>query len=467
MGGAAGSGGGGSGGAASSCKEGFDPVPGATGKIWYVATTGSDASGNGAIDKPYATLKKAAAASAPGDAIEVRGGQYAAQASFEAHGTPQAPVHIRPYPGEAVVFDAINDVLSSSQHVLHAYMSNDVVIEGFEVRNSTGRGISYYDSTNITIRGCTVHDIAYRSIGGSGENILIEGNEVFNGAQSNKDGSFMGGGWPGVIQTYVFPDGRLSKNVVVRNNHVHDSWGECIIAGFADGFHIEGNRVHDCYSVGVYVDTSRNVTIERNQIYTTTDAFNRKDNGNRANGISVAAEDYGSMGDVGPEAIVIVNNLIVGMNRGVGYWHDASNGDANNSFRAVRIMHNVVMGTKRAPLRFDEVPAGFDPPTDVVVSNNVFYRGADGGDLFVGNPSAFSFASNVWPSGIPADAMGPGNLATDPMFIAPNDGSDATGFRLKAGSSCVGAGMAAAEVQTDFWCAPRSATAPSIGLHEP
>lgn len=67
----------------------------------YVATDGSDSNGGGST-APYATLAAAYAASASGDTIVVRGGQYH-QGNLKI--TPSKPVHIVAYPGETPVFD--------------------------------------------------------------------------------------------------------------------------------------------------------------------------------------------------------------------------------------------------------------------------------------------------------------------------------------------------------------------------
>jgi hypothetical protein len=52
-------------------------------------------------------------------------------------------------------------------------------------------------------------------------------------------------------------------------------------------------------------------------------------------------------------------------------------------------------------------------------------------------------------------------------MVAPLTAADPEGFRLGAGSACKGKGAAAPAVAQDFWCAARSTTAPSLGVHEP
>jgi hypothetical protein len=69
----------------------------------YVATTGSDDTGTGAIDAPYATVAKAESVALPGDSVVLREGTYSAAVSLAYSGAKGMPVAIRGYTGEAAV----------------------------------------------------------------------------------------------------------------------------------------------------------------------------------------------------------------------------------------------------------------------------------------------------------------------------------------------------------------------------
>jgi hypothetical protein len=454
---------GGSGGGVTGCATTPAPVPGATSKSYVIAFDGNDTSGDGSVAKPWRSLKKACGAAQPGDAIELRGGTWnTALESCSATGTADHPVHIRPYSGESVVLDASGQSLSSSEHVLQLTNASYVVVDGLEVANSTGRGVGYYESTGITLRNLKVHDVGYRALGGGGDDIVIESNEVWNASLTNANNSAGGSGWPGVIQTYARADGSASKNVVIRNNYVHEAWGECVIALFADGVTIEGNRLRDCYSVSLYVDNSKNVRIERNQIWATTDKFDK--NGGRASGITFASENYGSNAPKqAVENLVIANNVITETGMGISRWQDPANTASHNTWKDVKILHNVIKGVTKQAIFIESVSPL--TATGGVIANNVIWKGTSG-DLTLEDAGSWQVGPNAWPDGKPAADTNAGSLSGDPGMVAPSTAATPEGFQLASGSPCKGKGSPDS-IEKDFWCNAYDSTAPSLGLHEP
>ncbi len=457
----------GSGGSPTSCASSPAPVPGASGKSIVVAFSGDDASGDGSAGKPYRSLKKACDLAQPGDAIELRGGSWlTAGETCSATGTAAQPVHVRPYPGESVVLDATGQPLGDTQAVLQLLSASYVVVDGLEIQSSSGRGAAYYESTGVTLRNLKVHDIQYRALGGGGQDIVIESNEVWNAAMSNENGTGTSG-WPAAISTAARADGSASTNVVIRNNHVHDIWGECIIALFADGIRVEGNRLHDCHSVNLYVDNSRNIRVERNQIWVTTDKYNKVSSGLPATGITFATEGYtDNVPHPQIEGLVIANNVITGTGRGISYWHDPGNTAANNTWNDVKILHNVIRFTKIGAVVIDSVGSA-PAASGGVLMNNVVWNGENGDALELADESAWQLGNNAWPDGKPAADTSASSLIGDPGMVAPSSAEAPEGFRLMEASPCQGKGAAAPEVTLDFWCAPRSPSAPSVGIHEP
>jgi hypothetical protein len=94
-----------------------------------------------------------------------------------------------------------------------------------------------------------------------------------------------------------------------------------------------------------------------------------------------------------------------------------------------------------------EYAPGFGPSTNIVFSNNVYY------------------GSHIKP---PKDTKA---ITADPMLVKPGSGSDGLnsldGYKLKAGSPCIGAGKSIAESGVlDFWGNKINAGKPSIGSHE-
>jgi hypothetical protein len=161
--------------------------------------------------------------------------------------------------------------------------------------------------------------------------------------------------------------------------------------------------------------------------------------------------------------ITISNNIVTGSYSGVQYWHDPARAHAN-TYRRVRVYHNVFKDTVSAPFRIDAVPGEQRRPAANVAANNVIYRGRDGTTLIVGNRDAWRFSHNAFPDGVP-QSSGSTSVAADPAFTNPV-GGDPTGFRLKPGSPLISAGTPIAEVRRDMWGTRRDVP-PAIGAHEP
>ncbi len=430
----------------------------------FVALNGSDPNGDGSIDNPYRTLKKAANEASPGDTIYVRGGLYTGTKDtiYGINGTAQQPITIRPYPGETVIFDGTNAGISGSESVIVINTSSYIVFEGFEIQNSPGRGLSTYEAHHITIRNNRVHDVQQRGLSGAGDNLVFEGNEVWRAVLENKDEA-KSSGWSAVMAIYKRADGSDSTNITIRNNHIHDSWGEGIIPSYADGVVIEGNIVHDTYSVNIYLNRSNGVTVNGNYLYNTVDTYNRSDHGYPAHGISLANEGPSAGQGTYANNVTMANNLIVGTGSGIRYWQ-AGISDPENTYRNLKIYYNVITGTHIAAIYIDEVDAAHYAPSGVVVQNNIIHAGTNGTTLDIGNPEAWTFSHNNWPNGVPPLATGPNNFSEPPQFVNPTVAGAPTGFKLQSGSSSIGRGTPV-DIITDYWGNFRGQQ-PTVGIHE-
>jgi hypothetical protein len=344
-----------------------------------------------------------------------------------------------------------------------------VLFRSLEVCNGP-RGISLGECTYVTVRNCSAHDVQSRALGGSGDHLTFEGNKVWNACLMNENNGQISrgqrGGWPAAVQTWKRDDHSATTNVVFRNNEVRECWGEGIDAFFCDGGVIEGNTVRDCYSVLIYNDTARNIRMDRNYLYISTDKFDRSDTKHSATGILISMEKYDfQVPPITDEDYVISNNLIVGTGSGISYWHDAGNTKPVNSYRSITVCHNVVKDTKGDALRFDAVPAANNAPAGCVARNNIFFKGSSGGALSLGNAAAWTLSHNCWPNGVPAGAKEPNSFAADPQFLKPAGGGP-EGLKLSPTSPCLGKAMPVENATADFWGTPRRKTQPCIGLHE-
>jgi parallel beta-helix repeat protein len=93
-------------------------------------------------------------------------------------------------------------------------------------------------------------------------NIQIKNNTVYSNCLVNKSRN-TDGGWPQAIGS------SMASNITISNNHVYENYGEGIGIVLTDGGVASGNKVHDNYSVNLYLDNATDITVERNLIYTT------------------------------------------------------------------------------------------------------------------------------------------------------------------------------------------------------
>lgn len=174
--------------------------------------------------------------------------------------------------GHLVEGSAIQDAIRSG--------ANHVAVQGLTIEKFTGLGIALGPDALIQdnevrsvhlagvhfSRGSQVlhnylHHNGQYGMGGSGDNVLVEGNEIaFNDTADYRTVS--GGCWAAGGTKWVFTDG-----LVVRNNYTHDN--------HCDGFWsdlnnintvYENNRVVDNYRCGINIEISYATTIRHNLI---------------------------------------------------------------------------------------------------------------------------------------------------------------------------------------------------------
>ena len=431
----------------------------------FVSVTGSDSTGDGSLGNPYRTLYQAGRAAQPGDTILVRGGTYSATKDqlYYVYGTAHLPITVRPYNSETVIFDGTGADISRAKSVVLIGESAHVIFDGFEVRNSGGRGITVYDSSFITVRNNRVHDVQARGISVSGDHITVENNEIWNAVLENTNEAHGTSGWSSALSTNERPDGTWSTDITIRGNTVHDSWGEGITPGHAQFVTIAGNTVFNTYSANIYLNLVSNVVVDSNFLYATSEVYNRSDHGYPAHGISLANEQPVPGGGAFTRDVTLSNNIIVGTGRGINYWHTGLNA-AENTYTNVKIFYNVVIYSRHDAIHFDPVGSAHIAPSGVFFQNNIVLNGANGVAANIGNPAGWTITHNDWPDGIPAVASGAGNIAVDPQFNSAVIGNGTGGFTLRSTSPLVGAGVAV-DTFTDF-AGNFRANPPTMGAFE-
>lgn len=373
--------------------------PSGQGRTLHVAPNGSDAGGDGSVSRPFASLKRAADRAQAGDTVLVRGGTYSLSGEqfITARGTENAWITLKAAPSEKVVLDASGAQLPDLYRGIITFGGAYVIFDGFEVRNSPGSGIKFYQAHHIRVQNSLVHHVQGLAIGGSGDFITLTGNEVYAAVLSNENGAKdRGGGWlPAVASGHWDNPLRRSRNWVVANNYFHESWGECLDALYLEDSVFQGNRIHDCYSTNIYLDNASRIRVLDNLSYVTADRFNTRVQPHRAHGITVAAESrdgdlscetVGGRRQCVMDSIQIRGNKISGTHNGILYFDTAQGG-----YRDLDISENVVWNQRRE--------AVWIAPTSLALGanrliDNILYRGLETDNLGIGNSGVWTVSGN-------------------------------------------------------------------------
>ena len=442
-------------------------------KIYYVAPNGDDSNSGTILESPLASITKAAELVMPGDQVLVRGGNYQIEQTIKINskGTAEKPIVLSPYKNEMPVFDctSLKKKGRSAQAVLFGPGTQYVIFDGFELINGSA-GIRLEHCSNVTVRNCKLHDFEFVGLSVGSDECLIENNELYRICMAWENCNDKNGGWPQVMNTSrksaILPSTVSShaRNNVFRGNFVHDSWGEGIDPMFSDGVIVENNVIGDVFSVGIYMDGTRNAIIRNNYIYTTNDDRMRTNPKERLNGIFMGSEYFGGWMDYPPishvENIYIYNNIISRVGTGIGHWKDLNNLDRKNIYENVKIFNNTVdtyLG-EGSGIRF---VADLDFPTKGNECKNNIFRSSQ---KITAAPE-FVFENNLWVNGIPNTGNHVKSFTGDPGWINPQPGKAIEGYKINEKSMAIGKAQPIYGLTTDKMGKKRNA-AHSLGALE-
>lgn len=133
----------------------------------HVAVTGSNTTGDGSRERPYATIAFAARRATAGDAIRVHPGEYAGGGFIDSlRGDESAPIWIGGMPGEQ------RPVIRGAGQGLHIVRGRYLVIHDLEVVGASANGINCDDGGEYTnpeaARFFVFRNLFIRDIGGTG-----------------------------------------------------------------------------------------------------------------------------------------------------------------------------------------------------------------------------------------------------------------------------------------------------------
>jgi len=186
------------------CADGSDNARSSR-SIYYIATNGSDTTGDGSTGTPWATFSKAQSSIQSGDTVLVKDGLY-----------DQSPDFSRAFTS-LTTFKAEHQYLarltSSTGRPISVYGGNNISIEGFEIFGTAGASeyvihISMPSTHNITLKDNIIHD--------SYDNDLIKVND--HCSDINISGNLLYNPFPSAAQGNQHMDINTVWDVTVEDN---------------------------------------------------------------------------------------------------------------------------------------------------------------------------------------------------------------------------------------------------------
>ena len=266
----------------------------------YVATTGSDETGDGTYDNPFFTVQKGIDSVSPGHTVYLMSGVYRGANTLTLSGTEKDPVTIMAYPSQSVTVSlgpgergAVFDING------HSYIN----ISGIRIGNSYATwvyGVFMSEGVHdINITSCEFCNISCTAAPGMGgayavlaygngdtEDKAIKNVTVYNNTVHDMNTGFS----EALAASGNVTDIKFTGNTVYQISNIgidlYGGGGYCLSQQFDQprNCEISGNTVYQCVSpfascAGIYVTNSRDCVVKENFAY------------ENAYGIEVAAEN--------------------------------------------------------------------------------------------------------------------------------------------------------------------------------
>ena len=427
----------------------------------------ADASQCTVIVQPGQSIQSAIVPARSGAVICVRAGVYTEQIKLKA---TNAGVTLMAYPGEKPIIDGKNEVppmtKKNSTPSLLLVDGPNITVDGFEVRNSTSRGVNVSKS-GVIVRNLIVRDNKNIGLLVSGSssvpvrNVLVENTVVYNNLLKNA-----GGAAGGSALTFI-----QAEDSTARGNRVYHNYGEGLVAGrFTRNLVFEDNTTYDNRGANLYMVNTINPIIRRNFIFCTNDPISWRGNGGGYRpgpGLQIRDEDFKPPQPPPSSGQVIVNNIVVGCGLNFGVSSQIANGGLNNAIVANNTFVNArsVSGQSANNIEFD----GRASFRNTLFVNNVIVQTVPGTitriQYATGTPdlSSFTVNNNLY-SKAPTNgwvSTESGRIVADAQLVNPimpllTAMPTPAGYALKAASPAVDRGANVAQVTEDFFKTARS-----------
>lgn len=459
--------------------------------------TGND-SADGSSGRAWKTLGKALAQVQPGDEVRVRSGTYHESLNIRVRNTTwiadtgHTPIldgryhdglfnanGNLPHPGPGDNF-----LPDNSEGSILLLKEEGIVIDGLTVRNCAGSAIGVAKS-HCVVRNCTI-DFAYSAAikvnpGATYIDKVIIENNVCSRISVRYFDPHRDGNSPqnvaGVIKMGRTRDG------IIRNNIVAYGHGEGINIG--KGSYrtlVEGNIVHTCNHVHLYINRSVDTILRNNLVYHQYTDVYLGVNKRPPAGIVIGDENTKTASWPSSAGGVIVNNIVIGMGTLFGVRNSKN---YNTQLDKCYIAFNTFIGGSKTESGISISGNNYGRHhRDSIFENNIILNSPQIGDAS-GNPGNVTYRHNLW-SEQPSSALrGPGDRIGNPNLVnlvhafgdsypEVNTRLDPKNYQLTSRST-LAIGMASdgspipnftpPDVRKDFFGANRDA-ARDIGAHE-
>ncbi len=432
------------------------PVPPTDQNTRYVAKNGADTN-PGTLALPWRTIAKAASTLSAGQTVYIRAGVYQEVVNFSRSGTASQPINVFAYPGEVPVIDGKNWTLPTGTWGLLLNLSGNYIhVSGIEVRNSLWMGVGLFGQHD-TVSNMNVHHNLENGILANGNSSTVEGCNVWENAYSNSPSSPVArSGWSGGLNAARDALDGVTSYATLRDNEVHNNWGEGLSTFGSDHTVMEDNVVYNNMT-NIYVSDATNALVQRNLVYVTPN--NELGTFGSQVGIMLGDERY-----TPPSANnAIINNFVYGANRNIYWWQGTEGGGLNN----VLIANNTLLNARAGASGNLQISSGTHINTRIY--NNVIEQDDEVPVALVGTRTGLSFSNNLWSKSPGPNAAGSNDIVADPQLAKSGTLSpgalEGQYFKLLSTSPGRDHAVSLSQVVNDYFKRSRG-TAPDMGGDE-
>jgi hypothetical protein len=399
---------------------------------YFVAPFGSDTN-PGTYQLPWKTIGKAARTIVAGDIVYIREGIYHEAVRIEVSGTDLKPIRIMAYQGENPVIDG-GDTIPEYGGSLLNIIGDYIYASGIEVRNSFYIGIGVYGNYDMVDDMYVHHNLGPGIFISHGRYSIVQNSYVWKNGLSSEYGREDG-------QTGLSAARDGVSYATIRHNIVWETWGEGISTFEADHTVIEDNIVHDSYTVNIYISDATNVLCQRNFVYTDPTSYVYPYGPHV--GIALGDELY-----TPPSAnITVINNIAFGNHRNFFWWQGHQGGGMNN----VLIANNTFVNGIGDPSDGNaNVIIDRGDHVNVRFMNNLVQQDDELPVIDTINQPGVVYSNNLWSKAPDPDALGPGDVISDPLLVKNGTPYFPDWFYLQEFSPAIGRATSLPEVRLDY-----------------